>query len=219
MGRAMSLFVGIVGVVILLPGCAILGGGGVSVGGVSLAVNTRKQLVMGRGGWSGPADCSAVATLKKTDDALIVSVNVKDDYLSKSKGEPYNRDSVELYFDVRSGKSRGKSYYSKGVFQMIVELPKKDGEAKIHWYQGEGEDSSAAVPNAKAVYAKTADGYNITVTLPLEGIKKVHGPLGHTFNFAFGINDVDKGGIRTQITSSGTSENYCDPSRFATVAL
>ena len=218
MGRVMWLFAGAVGLAVLLPGCAILGGG-VSAGGVSVSVNTKKQLVIGRGEWAGPADCSAVATLAKTADALIVSINVKDDYIFKSGGEPYDEDSIELYFDVRPGKSRGKPYYAKGAFQMVVELPKKDGEAKIHWYQGEGEDSYAAVPNAKAVYAKTADGYKLTVTLPLEGIKKAHGPLGHTFNFAFGVNDVDKNGIRTQIMSSGTSENYCDPSGLATVAL
>ena len=218
MTRFVVGLLGAMGAVVLFAGCAILGGG-VSVGGVSVSVNTKKQLVMGRGKWAGPADCSAVATLRKTSDALIVSINVKDDCISKSGGEPYENDSVELYFDVRPGKSRGRSYYSTGAFQVVVELPEKDGEAKIHWYQGNGEDSYAAVPDAKAVYAKTADGYNVTVTLPLEGIKKAHGPLGHTFNFAFGVNDVDKDGVRSQIMSSGTSENYCDPSGLVTVAL
>ncbi len=209
---------GIIAMVVSLTGCAIFGGGA-SIGGISVTANTKDQLVMGRGKWTGPSDCSAVATLKKTDDALIISVNVKDDYLSSSADEPYNQDSVELYFDVRPGKSRGKSYYSKGVFQMIVPIPEKDGEANIKWYQGDGESPYAEIPNTKAVYAKTADGYTLTVTLPLKGFEEVHYPLGKDFNFAFGVNDLDKDGVRTQITSAGTCENYCDPSGFATIAL
>jgi hypothetical protein len=195
-------------------GCAVLG-----LNGGALSVCSKEQVVIGASEWKGVDDCSATATLKKIDGNLVVSVDVTDDYICKKGYEPYEKDSVELYFDLRPGKERGQSYYARGVFQMIIDLPKEDGKAKIYWYQGEGEDPSIAIPGTTAMYVKTKNGYNIIVTIPLKGIAEKHYPVGDTINFAFGVNDIDKNGIRTQMMGAGSDLNFQDPSKLATISL
>jgi len=197
-------------------GCLTLSTG---PGAAAISANTKKQVVMGKSAWQGENDCSATATLAKIAGNLVVTVNVTDDYTSREGCEPYEKDGVELFLDLRRDKQRGKSFYDKGAFQVIVVPPKEDGKAKIYWYQGEGEAPYVAVPGTIATYVKTKNGYQITVSFPLKGLEKKHYPLGDTLNFAFGVNDVDKSGVRTQIVSSGSENNYQDPSGLAPVKL
>jgi len=223
-GKTFGLLVAVVAVP-AVSGCAGIDarpGSGVESpsAGVVIEVSKAARVVMGPDRWNGEADCSAVARLQRTDTAIVVTVDVRDDSVRVGEEGTYTNDSVELYFDVRGEKARGSGYYDKGVFQLVVTPAAAGRELRSSWHYGEGGDPGwATVAGMEATSEMLPGGYRIVVTLPLEGFKKNHAMPGETFNFALGVNDYDEGPAeRTQLMSSGTDENWLDPSGFAPVS-
>ncbi len=215
-------------------------------GAVTILIDSAEQVVNGKDAWDGKADCSATVRLSRNDKGITVIVDVVDDTISTKAEAGHENDSVELYFDVRPDDSRGQGVYEIGVFQMIV-VPglasearsvgaspdvsdsarvdgssgRPDGAAlRVSWHQsGTGAYSDwVEVPGAKAVSRMLQDGYQVEVFLPQEGFAKNHHPPGETFNFAVGINDSDGDTRDSQLMSSGTNENWTDPSGFSPVS-
>lgn len=219
MGRALGLLVVAVALS-AVSGCAGLAAKPGLESAAAVKVGEAAQVVMGQESWKDEADCSAVARLQRTDVAIVVTVDVVDESIRTDEDGTYTNDSVELYFDVRGDEDRGKAFYDQGVFQLIL-VPAPAGEEIVFaWYQGEGGDPGwATVDGMEATSEMLPKGYRIVVTLPLEGFKENHMAPGKTFNFALGVNDHDDGqDERMQLMSSGTDENWRDPTGFALIA-
>ena len=139
-------------------------------------------------GWKGPSDCSATAWLCRSParDAFLLAVDVTDDALHTNQELVFKNDSIEVYFDLRPKRTRGRAKYEKGVFQMLVQPNPKGGPAKIVF-----PNKPDAVPGVKAHTTIRKGGYRLVTLIPFKGLKKVHGLPGRRFHFDVGINDSD----------------------------
>ncbi len=175
-----------------------------------LVLNTTNQIASGDENWSGISDGSATVLISpKPNGDLQVEIAVTDDVLFTEGAKVYLKDSAELYLDVRPGKKRGNAWYERGVFQLIIDA--ESGEAS--WLQKGG--GRAWVPDAVIQSKKTEAGYTVSILLPAAGLKENHFPIEDGFNLAIGINDFDSAGKHTKLLSSGTSENWQNPSEIA----
>lgn len=161
-------------------------------------------------------DASATAYLAMTPTRLIVRVKVKDDNLQTSNEVAHQNDSVELYFDFREKAKRGKDYYNRGVFQIIA-VPETN---VVAWNQGpDTELEDVIIRDTKVTSVLTDDGYIVTFDFPLVNFEENHVIPSKDFNFVVGLNDYDEGEDAVQIMSSGTEDNWQDPSAFSCITL
>jgi hypothetical protein len=143
-----------------------------------------------------------------------VTVEVNDDCLEGNGASPWQNDSVELYFDLRPSKTRGKDKYEKGVFQAIaVPCFAERGADKVSFYFGGGSPLSVPGTRMKS-WINKGQGYGVSVFFPYEGLKKYHLMPEDEFNFDIAINDSDNNGKRSQMMWSGTVHNCRGPKFF-----
>ena len=181
-----------------------------------METDNMDQVVSGKDNWSGPADCSALAEVKRGPDGLLVIVNVKDDKLVTGN-DFINCDGVEIYLDLRPNRFRGKPYYSKGVFKLniVPELNEK-GRLRMDYYP---KTYNTEVPLIEASHEKTKSGYRIKVYFPNAGLKKNHYILRRKIGLDIGINDTDHEKRESQLMWFGKASNWEDPSNFKTVTI
>lgn len=174
----------------------------------------KKQVVYQPENWEGKQDCAAVGWIRKTDEGIVATVEVRDDCLEGFASSPWQNDSVEFYFDFRPADSRGKDVYEKGAFQAIaVPCFAEKGANKVSFYFGGG--SPLPVPGTRMKsWIDKGKGYGVSVLFPYEGLKKYHLMPGEEFNFDIAINDSDNKGKRSQMMWSGTVSNCRGPKFF-----
>jgi len=191
-------------------------GGGISAHPHRL--DRPEQVVIGADRWSGPEDCSAGASIRRTDDALVVTIAVRDDALVGSAGDPWEGDSVEIYLDLRPEAQRDGSYAS-GVFQMVI-APALAPEAKTTYsfHVGENAFHIPDVRGTVVLSALTDGGYQVTVSFPLEELARTHLPLGESLAFDIGVNDADDAGRESQLMLFGTADNWTSTRGFHSIA-
>lgn len=186
--------------------------------GVAVSTTEGAGIVLGYSGWDGPADCTAEGVLTRTDEALVVTVQVVDDEIWTGSTTPHLSDSVEVYMDLRADDDRGSPMYAPGVFQAIIVPGFDDDEASVAFH-GANQTYDAKVPGATVTSSRTDTGYQVQLTLPLEGLQTNHFTPGEQVGFVVGVNDADGGPRETQLMTAGTDRNWEDPSFFAVVEL
>jgi hypothetical protein len=156
--------------------------------GAKLLVNSKEQVVLGKSEtWTGPDDCSAVASVVWTADALTVTVDVKDDQVMA-------KDGVELSFDLRKGD--GVRYaWDRGM--LVVNLPAVLDETnkkavRMNQYRG---GATKVEPTCQTVQG----GYRVVAKLTAlpDGI----GAPGDEMLFDVKIRDADEGHENTMCWS------------------
>lgn len=179
-----------------------------------LYITEQKQAVYHPEAWDGQTDCAAVAWVKRMSDGLLVTVEVTDDEFKADASQPWECDSVELYFDFRPKDKRGQNNYERGVFQAIA-LPcfAKKNPNTVSFYAGGGEVRPVPGAKAKSYIRPDGKGYTLKVFLPFSGIKANHYMPSSDFSFDFAINDSDTGS-RSQHMWSGTVDNCRAPQYF-----
>ena len=175
------------------------------------------QVPIGPDNWDGPADCSAQARLIRGADGFRVRVTVVDDKLRADGRYNYERDSVEIYMDVRPPEKRAKGGHEKGTFQMLLlpDLTRRTAAIEVQY-----GIPALAVPGAKATSTLLpGEGYRIEVFIPLAGLRDKHYAVGETFNFDLGVNDADtQPGRDSQLMWSGTGSNFMSTVAFGRMA-
>lgn len=166
----------------------------------------------GGGTWDGREDCSAVCWVRRGDDRFDVTIDVRDDVLEVSAVNPWERDGVELFFDVRPDDERGRSSYAKGVFQLICAAAAEDGTLTPRFG---GDPMLTSVPRVSVTFKRTARGYRIDVGIPFKGLEENHMAPGEQFNFDFIVNDADSPrGRDTILAWSGDGNNWQNATAF-----
>lgn len=179
-----------------------------------IRVFDARHVTTGAANWTGAEDASAEVSVVRLDDAFVVRIEVIDDILRNDGQYNFQKDSVEVYFDLRPDKTRGASQHERGVFQMIVPVdPNAEGPTAV---KPEFGNPAAAFPGAGAVSTVIPDkGYEVEIVIPFAGLKESHFLPGPEFNFDVGINDSDdQAGRDSQLIWSGTGANFQDASAF-----
>lgn len=166
----------------------------------------------GGGTWGAAEDCSAVAWMVRSDKGLLVTIDVTDDIVETSALNPWERDGVELFFDVRPEHDRGKAAHGPGVFQLICAALSEDGAIEP---QFGGDPMVTAVEGVTAECRLKRGGYVIEVAVPFSGLKANHVVPGEHFNFDFVVNDADSpSGRDSMLCWSGDGDNWRNASAF-----
>lgn len=170
-------------------------------------------IVSGRQEWEGEEDLSARCDVGCSGDNLRISIDVKDQKIIPGRnGRAWENDSVEIYFDLRTGANQAKPFFDKNVFILYV-IPAAGPEETPTWNVLEGPP--AALEGMKVESHPCEGGYGIDLKIPLESLKKVVGDLGGCIGFDVSVNDADFPGKReTQMTWAGTTDNYLNPRYF-----
>jgi outer membrane protein assembly factor BamB len=193
----------------------------VARGGVStaaFAVNELTQLSAGRKEWTGPADCSARVTVRRTADAFEITVDVTDDVVTFAGVRRRQTDGVEIYLDTRPDAERKKNptRYGKGAVQIICLPLAKNGAAISPGFWA--RSGAKPIPGLKATSFVRNNGYRIVVHIPKDALKADYYVPEGELRIDVGINDTDAGGRRkSQIIWSGNNDNWLDPSCFGRV--
>ena len=185
--------------------------------GTLLKIRHPGQVRSGDVNWDDPNDCSAEGRLTRQKDGFVFRVTVTDDKLRADGKWTHQRDSVEVYMDLRPPKARAVGGHETGTFQMMLlpNLKKTHSEIEV----GYGLPD-LAVPGAKATSTLLpGKGYRIEVFIPFAGLREKHFPAGDEFNFDFGVNDSDNQADRdSQLLWSGGVLNFMDTTAFGRMA-
>jgi hypothetical protein len=166
----------------------------------------------GGGSWGAPEDCSAAAWVVRNEDGFAVTIDVTDDIVETSALNPWERDGVELFFDMRPNHSRGKAGYGPGVFQLICAVLSEGGAIEP---QFGGDPMVTSVSGVTAKCRLRRNGYTIEVFVPAAGLRENHMIPGERFNFDFVVNDADSPrGRDTLLCWSGDGENWRNAAAF-----
>ena len=167
------------------------------------------------GKWGGPADCSAGAWVRRETDGLRVRVEVTDDVLVPTGPQPWVRDSVELFLDLRPANVRTPGR-TAGAFQLIAvpDLGGADGGTLHHYLTPlTGEIPGATLRSGRQA---AGSGYWVEVWLPVAGLRAAGlGEPGETIAFDYYVNDADAPGVvKSRLVYSGPAATLGDPTTW-----
>jgi hypothetical protein len=128
-----------------------------------------------------PNDFSANVNTSWDADSIYITVNITDDILNKSAPNAWERDMVEIYFDLDNSKQDG-AYDSN------------DKEMSFIW----NTDNSALLNGkAKSVQENTATGWKIKISVPFSAIMAGFVPeIGKLIGFDVHADDNDGAATR-----------------------
>ncbi|MBN2641990.1 MAG: hypothetical protein JXR78_10065 [Victivallales bacterium] len=176
-------------------------------------VGSKQNITLNSNNWSGEDDLSFRCKLEKKHDGFQVTLAIKDNVLwAKNANVDYRNDCIEIYFDVRPDKDRGKpGYETRAVYQCTAVpffgTPRRANTLTLR-------TGGQAVPTPQECVVRsnaTPGGYSISVFIPFSVFK--YKP-GEEFNFDIGVIDYDADNNMTQMVWSGTKENYMNPTYF-----
>lgn len=176
-----------------------------------------EAFTIGRPEWLGPTDLSARFAVTVQSGRLVCTVDVTDDDLTTAPlQDPSKGDSVEVYLDLRPDADQGKPIYGPEVVLIQVIPPAAD--KGFQWRSMEA--LPASVGGLGVDCRLTPGGYTAEISLPLETLRRLRGPLGDGFGFDVGVNDADHGEPRkSQLMWAGTGDNYLNPGHLAGVYM
>lgn len=137
------------------------------------------------------------------DNYLYVLMEVKDDLLSDKNNNPWEQDSVEVFFDQNNGKTTS---YEADDAQYRVNF------RNIKSFNG--GDEERFISSSRVIFG----GYWVQMAVPFTHIKPEPGTL---IGFDVQINEADASGSRIGICNwqNDTNMGYKDPSGFGIVRL
>lgn len=165
-----------------------------------------------------PADCGALFSLARDEEAVCLFLEVQDDqYQPTGSNIPAFNDCVELMFDLRPQEQRGQPFNTPQVFLLFVQLPADDpGEAVIVPL----DTRPPGLEQVEALFTPTDEGYRLQIALPLNFLEQIAGGEVDRFGFDLAIDDADTPGQRqAQLIWSGRADNFVNPRNFGEVNL
>ncbi len=146
-----------------------------------LVIADRDQVVLGRPEtWTGPADCSAVASVVWTAEGLTVTVEVTDEEVTP-------KDAIELSLDLRKA-NRGLYGYQRGVLVAGVAPAAEDKRRAQYVRQCRGGRAKVEVQ-----CEVRAPGYRVVAKVPAASLPEGVGTPGGEMLFDLRVRDADEG--------------------------
>lgn len=178
-----------------------------------ISVGSKQNITINPANWSGEDDLSYRCKLEKKDDGFQVTLAVRDNVLwAKNPDVDYKNDCIEIYFDVRPDKDRGKPGYEARAVYQCTAIPFFGTPKRANTLTLRTGGQTVPTPRECVVRSNaTPGGYSISVFIPFSIFK--YKP-GEEFNFDIGIIDYDADNNMTQMVWSGTAENHRDPTYF-----
>jgi len=178
----------------------------------TIYVHKKDNLVLNANNWKGPDDLSYRCRLSREAKGFLVTVVIKDNTLWAKNGQvQHQNDCVEIYFDVRPEKQRGKPTYENGVYHALI----------VPWYGAKANANTMIFhfgddkPMPPGCWIKSNElpnfGYRVDAYFPFSMFAY---PPGDEFNFDIGVIDYDDATHFKQMVWSGIAENYSNPQFF-----
>lgn len=191
------------------------------------------QLRRGERRWGGPHDLSARFRVERTGSALRLRIAVNDDVV-KANGpveQPFDYDSVQVYFDPRPDRARADTTLT-GVVGLLLIPAAGDQPARIVPIGPVAAtlvSSDAAPPNLDDITLTSQirpDGYDLDLSLPLPRLGCEPRP-GDKLGFDLIVNDNDGAYRRAQQmiwTGAGDSriwlrQDYHPPQQYGALVF
>jgi cellulose/xylan binding protein with CBM9 domain/uncharacterized protein DUF5060/cellulase (glycosyl hydrolase family 5) len=146
--------------------------------------------------------CSFQFAITHDNVNLMVACKVRDDELIRmNKGDNvWKDDCVELWIDAH--KTASKFYNMPnhpGLYQINFAPPASgSGEAEVVFFRNPGS-SEKIRQGVKAVSKKTAEGYDMEISIPLAALRGADKALAPKMGFNISICDADKGSEKKPI--------------------
>lgn len=192
----------------ILPGIMLAGCAGIKPYG-----GERSMMIS----LDGEADATAVVTLDRLPDGLLVTYDVTDeDLIAKPDEKIWMSDGVEFYADLRPYRERTLlNGYARGVFQIIVVPPVNNQPVRCELIS-----RGFPIPDSFSATGRlTKHGYQIQLFLPEESFADIHGSLQGTIYLDVALKDVDADGSSKAVFWNGNGDNWQYPHNFAPVTL
>lgn len=154
-------------------------------------------------------------------EALYVSAEVQDDWVGNHRryDSPSTGDAVELFLDLRQGKSFGQAEYGPGVYQFFL-IPPDPLTPTATWQMGKSQSPFSGELDLAG--QRTAHGYVLEARLPWNAFGP-HAPKpGQRIGLDFAIDDVDTPQAtarKAQLVWAGLVRHFGDASRFGSADL
>ena len=133
----------------------------------AVKLDSESQVFAGKDIWKGPETSSAEYRAAICGDALAISVVVTDpDIAQQPSKRPWNRNAVELFWDLRKPEARSHRM-GPGTGQFIIQAMANDGVPDVMMWLPAGERQPKLPDDVKAFCHRTAKGYVIEALLPL----------------------------------------------------
>ena len=158
-------------------------------------LDVEGQLNTGQASWSGPEDCSGEFYLLWDDENIYIAVVVKDDKLSmtKSGGDIWNADAVEIFFSTLNAVGGHDEHYQYGF---------NANNQKYIW-DAMGGPTGGALDYMEVASVETPDGYICEVSIAHGQITPLDFSVGNTIGFHPVIDDTEDIDREIQITWTG----------------
>ncbi len=158
-------------------------------------LDSAAQMYTGQASWTGPADCSGKFYLQWDDKKIYLAVIVKDDLISmtKSNGDIWNADAIEVFFSTTNAVAPHAEHYQYGF---------NANNQKWNWCNM--DSAGQALPDYMEVgSSRTPDGYVCEVAIEYGRIRNLNWKAGNTIGFHPVIDDTEATDREIQMTWTG----------------
>jgi len=174
--------------------------------------------------WTGAADLSATARVLWDDDNIYIAIQVADDVFGPHPSAMHKGDSVEVYFDTELAKDLVEHRYSEDDSHLKLAPPAdQKGGLRVVLKQRSRGNRHAELPldEVKSAWQKTANGYQVEVSVPWKLIRREPVAEGLEIGFDILLNDSDGKGQFKQwmFWSSNKTTCFKDPTSFGRLVL
>jgi len=158
-------------------------------------VDAAAQVYTGQASWAGPADCSGEFYLLWDDQKIYMAVVVKDEKLSmtKTSGDIWNADCVEVFFGTTNAVSEHEEHYQYGF---------NANNQTWNWCNMDSAGQSQ-IDYLQVASTRTGDGYICEAAIEYGRILDLDFSAGNAIGFHPCLDDTDDTDREVQITWTG----------------
>jgi len=163
------------------------------------------------GQWDGTRDLSGAVRLAWDEDYLYLAAEVADDNLMQAKaegGEPWQGDSLELFFNVAPGQQRTP------CFRQVAVVPPLEEGAALATVCPQGN-----FPAVEGKAVREPNGYVLECRIPWANLKPFAARPGGKLGFQIMLDDRDKKGRKSQLCWFPSAITYAHPMEMGVVQL
>lgn len=157
--------------------------------------------------WRGPDDCSGGLRLGHHQGWLYLAAQVRDDGRGISASDPeaaWNRDAIELFFDLRPDRDWQEDGYGKQGGQLMIGLPAGEGAPLVR----NGGGHLAVAGRVRSAWKALPGGWSLEVAIPLDATLAGLRP-GAVLGFGAALNDADDAaGARVRLFWAGDRDSW-----------
>jgi hypothetical protein len=166
--------------------------------GLLLHFPDRPSVFGNAAAWTGPGDSTAEISTACDENNLYVAVHVTDENVLAGD------DKLELLIDTRPvDVRRAEPQLDEGVLSVTANAP-DGGTNPVEFSARELGDDGSDLSGVVAAGHKTAAGYDLEFSIPLDRVKKMQGTEWHSVQMTLVVHDADeKGQQPTQVPWRG----------------